>query len=83
VSRPNAQGTFRNTGPAESACASDVCHYPSVKLSDRIKRWWSPAKWRDEHPEVSDGDDFAIDAKQSVTDRRAAEAERFRKDDVR
>jgi len=29
-----------------------------VKVSDRVKRWWAPAKWRDEHPEVSDGDGY-------------------------
>ena len=26
-----------------------------MSLSDRIKRWWSPAEWRDEHPEVTEG----------------------------
>ena len=26
-----------------------------MNLSDRIKRWWNPAKWRDEHPEVTEG----------------------------
>ncbi len=26
-----------------------------MKLSDRIKRLWSPAEWRDEHPEVTEG----------------------------
>jgi len=26
-----------------------------VKLSDRIRRWWAPAKWRDEHPVVTEG----------------------------
>jgi hypothetical protein len=26
-----------------------------MKLSDRIKRWWSPAKWKDEHPGVTEG----------------------------
>ena len=35
---------------------------------DRIRRWWSPAKWRDEHPEVSDGEGFALDAEQRLTD---------------
>lgn len=38
-----------------------------MKLSDRIRRWWSPAKWRDEHPEVSDGEGFALDAEQRLT----------------
>jgi hypothetical protein len=31
-----------------------------MKLSDRIRRWWAPAKWRDEHLEVSDGEGFAL-----------------------
>jgi hypothetical protein len=30
-----------------------------MKLSDRIKRWWAPAQWRDDHPEISDGEGFA------------------------
>ena len=30
-----------------------------MNLSDRIKRWWSPAEWRDEHPEESEGE-FAL-----------------------
>jgi hypothetical protein len=28
-----------------------------MRLTDRIRRWWKPAKWRDEHPEESDGED--------------------------
>jgi hypothetical protein len=31
-----------------------------MTLGDRLKRWWAPAKWRDEHPEISDGDGFAL-----------------------
>jgi hypothetical protein len=26
-----------------------------MKLSDRIKRWWSPAEWKDEHPVETEG----------------------------
>jgi hypothetical protein len=26
-----------------------------MNLSDRIKHWWSPAKWKDQHPEVTEG----------------------------
>jgi hypothetical protein len=26
-----------------------------MKLSDRIRRWWKPAEWRDEHPQVTEG----------------------------
>jgi hypothetical protein len=28
-----------------------------MKLRDRIRRWWNPAEWRDEHPQVTEGDD--------------------------
>ena len=31
-----------------------------MTLWDRVRRWWSPAKWRDEHPEVSDGEGYAL-----------------------
>jgi hypothetical protein len=26
-----------------------------MNFSDRIKRWWNPAKWKDEHSEVTEG----------------------------
>ena len=26
-----------------------------MKVSDRIKRWWNPRKWQDEHPVVTEG----------------------------
>ena len=26
-----------------------------MNFSDRIKRWWNPAEWRDEHPQVTEG----------------------------
>jgi hypothetical protein len=26
-----------------------------VKLSDRIRRWWKPAEWQDEHPVETEG----------------------------
>jgi len=35
-----------------------------VKLSDRIKRWWAPAQWRDEHPEESEGEGYALSDEQ-------------------
>jgi hypothetical protein len=47
--------------------------YPfSVTLRDRIRRWWNPGKWRDKHPEVSDGEGF-YDAEQRITERTVAE----------
>ena len=39
-----------------------------MSFRDRIRRWWSPAKWRDEHPEVSDGEGFALGAEQRLID---------------
>lgn len=39
-----------------------------MTLREHIRRWWSPAKWRDEHPEVSDGEGFALDAEQRGID---------------
>jgi hypothetical protein len=35
-----------------------------MKLSDRIKRWLNPAEWRDEHPETSDGEGYALSEEQ-------------------
>jgi hypothetical protein len=26
-----------------------------MNLTDIVKRWWNPAKWRDEHPQVTEG----------------------------
>jgi hypothetical protein len=23
---------------------------PAMKLRDRLRRWWSPARWADDHP---------------------------------
>jgi hypothetical protein len=39
-----------------------------VKLSDRIRRWWAPAKWQDEHPEYSAGEGFALGHEQQLRD---------------
>jgi len=39
-----------------------------MKLSDRIRRWWAPAKWRDEHPEVSEGEGYALSEEQQEAD---------------
>jgi hypothetical protein len=32
----------------------------AMRLADRVRRWWKPAKWRDEHPEETDteGEDY-------------------------
>ena len=35
-----------------------------MKLSDRIKRWWQPAQWRDDHPHVGDGEGYALSEEQ-------------------
>jgi hypothetical protein len=39
-----------------------------MSFRDRIRRWWSPAKWRDEHPEVSDGEGFGLGAERRLID---------------
>jgi hypothetical protein len=39
-----------------------------MTLTERIRRWWSPAKWRDEHPEVSEGEGFALGSEQRLAD---------------
>ena len=26
-----------------------------MRLSDRIRRWWNPAQWKDEHPRATEG----------------------------
>jgi hypothetical protein len=44
----------------------------SVTLSDRLRRWWNPGKWRDEHPEPSDGEGFD-DTEQRLIERRSAQ----------
>jgi hypothetical protein len=48
-----------------------------MTLSDRIKRWWNPGKWRDEHPEVSDGEDVP-DVEQGLKARDDAIGEAFK-----
>ena len=35
-----------------------------MKLSDRIRPWWAPATWRDEHPEISGGEGYALTEEQ-------------------
>ena len=35
-----------------------------MNLSDRLKRWRNPAQWRDDHPEESDGDGYALSEEQ-------------------
>ena len=32
-----------------------------MTLRDRIRRWWNPGKWRDTHPEISDGEPASSD----------------------
>ncbi|HKD93790.1 MAG TPA: hypothetical protein VKB43_03680 [Gaiellaceae bacterium] len=47
-----------------------------MTLRDRLRRWWNPGKWRDEHPEVSDGEGF-YDAEQRLAERTVAESGEF------
>jgi hypothetical protein len=37
-----------------------------MKLSDRIKRWLHPAEWRDEHPELSNGEGYLSEEQQGA-----------------
>jgi len=47
-----------------------------MKISDRLRRWWNPGKWADEHPEtseISDGEGFAaVDPKMHLPHDSAA-----------
>jgi len=38
-------------------------------VSDRFQRWWSPAKWRDEHPEGSEGEGYALSEEQELDEK--------------
>jgi len=40
-----------------------------VKLSDRFRRWRNPAKWRDEHPEDSEGEGYALSEEQQLEEK--------------
>ena len=40
-----------------------------MRLRDRIRRWWAPAQWRDDHPEISDGDGYALTGVETQTSR--------------
>jgi hypothetical protein len=40
-----------------------------MRLGDRIRRWWKPAQWRDDHPEESDGDGRPLDASERSASR--------------
>jgi hypothetical protein len=40
-----------------------------MRLSDRIRRWWAAAKWRDDHPEVSAGEGYALSEVETRTAR--------------
>ena len=47
-----------------------------MRLADRIRRWWKPAQWRDEHPEESEGEDRTLSDEQrlgSATQQRYAD----------
>jgi len=49
-----------------------------MKLSDRIRRWWGPAKWRDEHPEVTEGGEgHPLSEEERGEDRRITSDVRF------
>ena len=42
-----------------------------MKLSERIKRWWKPAEWKDEHPvETEGGEGHPLTEEERADDRR-------------
>ena len=42
-----------------------------MKLSERIKRWWKPAEWKDEHPvETEGGEGHPLTDEARAEDRR-------------
>ncbi len=59
---------FLNTAGELALAPSTTYAAGDVTLRDRIRRWRNPAKWRDEHPEVSDGEGFALGAEQRQID---------------
>ena len=49
-----------------------------MKLGDRIKRWWNPAQWKDEHPEVTEGGEgHPLSKEERAEDRRITSDVRF------
>jgi hypothetical protein len=49
-----------------------------MKLSDRIKRWWSPAEWKDEHAvETEGGAGHPLTEEERAEDRRITSDVRF------
>jgi len=44
-----------------------------MTLRDRIRRWWNPGKWRDEHPAASEGEGFALSGEQALIDTASKE----------
>jgi len=49
-----------------------------MKLSDRIKRWWSPAEWKDEHAvETEGGAGHPLTDEERAEDRRITSDVRF------
>jgi hypothetical protein len=42
-----------------------------MSFFDRVKRWWNPAEWRDEHPQVTEGGEgHPLSQKERDEDRR-------------
>jgi hypothetical protein len=49
-----------------------------MKFSDRIRRWWNPAEWQDEHPvETAGGEGHPLSEEERVEDRRITGNVRF------
>lgn len=43
-----------------------------MRLADRIRRWWNPAQWHDEHPEETDREGDALSEEQQRLGSRGA-----------
>jgi hypothetical protein len=39
-----------------------------MTLGDRLKRWWNPAQWREDHSEDSAGEGFALGREKQLRD---------------
>jgi hypothetical protein len=65
LGRPPWPGMQVVAASGERTLAHPSGLYPRpVRLGDRIRRWWSPARWRDEHPEDSDGEGYPLSGEQ-------------------
>jgi hypothetical protein len=50
-----------------------------MRLADRVRRWWKPAKWREEHPDEknTEGEDLSEEQRRSGSRGVPGEFERY------